>query len=65
MDMLSNGSSDETPTLAPNGTMVAYTTLRNGQNTLAVVSDNGKAKQFLRASEGDIRYPAWSPYLHR
>ncbi len=64
-DMLSNGSSDETPTLAPNGTMVAYTTLRNGQNTLAVVSDNGKAKQFLRASEGDIRYPAWSPYLHR
>jgi len=64
-DMLSNGSSDETPVLAPNGTMVAYTTLRNGQNTLAVVSDNGKARQFLRASAGDIRYPAWSPYLHR
>ena len=64
-DMLSNGRMDETPTLAPNGTMVAYTTLRGGQNTLAVVSDNGKAKQFLRSALGDIRYPAWSPYLHR
>ncbi len=64
-DMLSNGSMDETPTLAPNGAMVAYTTLRDGQNTLAVVSDNGKAKQFLKAAVGDIRYPAWSPYLHR
>ncbi len=64
-DMLSNGQMDETPTLAPNGTMVAYTTLRGGQNTLAVVSDNGKAKQFLRSAVGDIRYPAWSPYLHR
>ena len=64
-DMLSNGSMDETPTLSPNGTMVAYTTLRGGQNTLAVVSDNGKSKQFLRSAVGDIRYPAWSPYLHR
>ena len=64
-DMLSNGQMDETPTLAPNGTMVAYTTLNQGQNTLAVVSDNGKAKQFLRSALGDIRYPAWSPYLHR
>jgi TolB protein len=64
-DMLSNGRMDETPTLAPNGAMVAYTTLRGGQNTLAVVSDNGKARQFLRAAVGDIRYPAWSPYLHR
>jgi len=63
-DMLSNGRMDETPTLAPNGTMVAYTTLRGGQNTLAVVSDNGKSRQFLRSALGDIRYPAWSPYLH-
>ncbi len=64
-DMLSNGQMDETPVLAPNGTMVAYTTLRGGKNTLAVVSDNGKAKQFLRSAIGDIRYPAWSSYLHK
>lgn len=64
-DMLSNGLLDESPTLAPNGAMVAYTTLRNGQNTLAVVSDNGKSRQFLTSPAGDVREPAWSPYLHR
>ena len=63
-DILSNGRLDESPTLAPNGAMVAYTTLRNGQNTLAVVSDNGKSRQFLTSPAGDVREPAWSPYLH-
>ncbi len=62
-DLLSNGRLDESPTLAPNGAMVAYTTLRNGQNTLAVVSDNGKSRQFLTSPAGDVREPAWSPYL--
>jgi len=63
LDILSNGRLDESPTLAPNGAMVAYTTLRNGENTLAVVSDNAKARQFLISPAGDIREPAWSPYL--
>ena len=64
-DILSNGQLDESPTLSPNGAMVAYTTLRNGENTLAVVSDNAKARQFLSSPAGDVREPAWSPYLHK
>ncbi|KAG1658138.1 Tol-Pal system protein TolB [Nymphon striatum] len=63
-DFLSNGTLDESPTLSPNGAMVAYTTLKNGENTLAVVSDNAKARQFLTSPIGDIREPAWSPYLN-
>jgi TolB protein len=63
-DMLSSGSLDESPTLSPNGAMVAYTTLKNGDNTLAVVSDNAKARQFLTSPAGDVREPAWSPYLN-
>ena len=62
-DMLSNGQLDESPTLSPNGAMVAYTTKRSGRNTLAVVSDNAKSRQFLTSPSGDIREPAWSPYL--
>lgn len=62
-DTLSNGQLDESPTLSPNGAMVAYTTLKNGDNTLAVVSDNAKARQFLTSPAGDVREPAWSPYL--
>ena len=64
-DTLSNGRLDESPTLSPNGAMVAYTTLKNGDNTLAVVSDNAKARQFLTSPVGDVREPAWSPYLNQ
>ena len=64
-DTLSNGQLDESPTLSPNGAMVAYTTLKNGDNTLAVVSDNAKSRQFLTSPVGDVREPAWSPYLNR
>lgn len=63
-DRLSNGQFDDSPTLSPNGAMVAYTTMRNGENALAVISDNGKSKQFLTSPVGDIREPAWSPYLN-
>jgi len=62
-DLLSNGQLDESPTLSPNGAMVAYTTLKNDENTLAVVSDNAKSRQFLTSPVGDVREPAWSPYL--
>lgn len=61
--ILSNGRLDESPTISPNGAMVAYTTLRGGQNTLAVVSDNARARQFLTSPAGDVREPTWSPYL--
>ena len=64
-DRLSNGQFDDSPTLSPNGAMVAYTTMRNGENALAVISDNGKSKQFLTSPVGDIREPAWSPYLNK
>ena len=62
-DMLSDGNLDESPTLSPNGAMVAYSTMKNGENALAVVSDNAKARQFLTSPLGDVREPAWSPYL--
>jgi len=62
-DTLSNGQLDESPTISPNGAMVAYTTLKDGDNTLAVVSDNAKSRQFLTSPAGDVREPAWSPYL--
>jgi len=62
--ILSNGSLDESPSVSPNGAMVAYVTKKGNQNRLSVVSDNGRARQFLTAPAGDIREPAWSPYLH-
>lgn len=61
--ILSNGSLDESPSVSPNGAMVAYVTKKGNQNRLSVVSDNGRARQFLSSPPGDVREPAWSPYL--
>ncbi|MCK5901960.1 MAG: Tol-Pal system beta propeller repeat protein TolB [Cocleimonas sp.] len=63
-DIISKGKFDESPALAPNGTMIAYATQKNGRGRLVVVSDNGKSTQELYAPNGSVREPAWSPYLH-
>jgi TolB protein len=62
-DIISTGRYDESPSLAPNGTMIAYATQLKGQGKLVVVSDNGKSKQELHSPEGEVREPAWSPYI--
>lgn len=43
--------------------MVLYATDAGGRSSLAVASDNGKAHQSLYSQAGDVRDPAWSPYL--
>ena len=62
-NVVSDGRFDESPSLAPNATMVVYATQNNGRGTLSVVSDNGYAKQELFSPAGEVREPAWSPYL--
>jgi TolB protein len=54
---------DESPSLAPNGTMLMYATQDQGRGILAVVSIDGRVKYRLPSSSGDVREPAWSPYL--
>lgn len=54
---------DESPTVAPNGAMLLYSTKRGGRGVLAAVSIDAGVKFFLPAREGDVREPAWSPFL--
>lgn len=54
---------DESPSLAPNGTMLIYATQDRGRGILAFVSIDGSVKYRLPSSSGDVREPAWSPYL--
>ena len=56
---------DESPTVAPNGAMVLYATKRGGKGLLAGVSLDAGFKFFLPDLEksGDVREPAWSPFL--
>ncbi len=60
---LSKTSLDESPSVAPNGTMLIYATQDRGRGILAVVSIDGQVKYRLPSSSGDVREPAWSPYL--
>ncbi|MEJ2362053.1 MAG: Tol-Pal system beta propeller repeat protein TolB [Gammaproteobacteria bacterium] len=64
MTLLSNGNLDDSPSYAPNGSMIIYSTHRNGKGVLAIVSSDGRARQLLRFTRGSVRQPAWSPYLH-
>lgn len=54
---------DESPSVAPNGRMLIYGTQRDTKGVLAVVSVDGQTKYFLPSKFGDVREPAWSPYL--
>ena len=54
---------DESPSLAPNGTTLVYATQDGGRGVLAVVSIDRRVRYLLQSAEGDVREPAWSPYV--
>lgn len=62
--VISQTKLDESPSVAPNGTMLVYATLEGGKGILAHVSIDGRARFRLPSAEGDVREPAWSPYLN-
>lgn len=63
--VLTDGSQDESPSFAPNGRMILYATQQMGRGVLSAVSVDGRTKQQLLLTEGDIREPAWSPFSRR
>lgn len=61
--ILSATGLDESPTVAPNGTMLTYATRQQGRGMLMLVSTNGRFKTPLPTAQGEVREPSWSPYL--
>lgn len=60
--VVTDGSLDESPSFAPNGSMIIYATRGRDRGVLGAVSVDGRMKQRFTLSEGDIREPAWSPF---
>jgi len=63
MQVLTETSLDESPSISPNGAMLLYATKERSKGILAAVSLDGGVKFKLPSKFGDVREPSWSPYL--
>jgi TolB protein len=61
--VLTKGRFDESPSFAPNGATLIYAGRERGQGTLATVSADGLITQRLKSDRGEVREPAWGPFL--
>ncbi len=57
---LTDGPLDESPSYAPNGTVVIYATSSRGNAELGTVTTDGRVRQRLR-QPGEVREPSWGP----
>ena len=62
VQILTDSQKDESPTFAPNGRMILIATEIGGRGVLSAVSIDGRIKQRLSISAGDVREPAWGPF---
>jgi TolB protein len=62
---ISPGPIDESPSFAPNASMLLYAATEGRRGVLYAVSADGLVRQRLVLSDGDVREPAWGPYRER
>lgn len=62
---ISPGPIDESPSFAPNASMLLYAATEGRRGVLYAVSADGMVRQRLVLSDGDVREPAWGPYRQR
>ncbi|HEY0198313.1 MAG TPA: Tol-Pal system beta propeller repeat protein TolB [Rhodanobacter sp.] len=59
---VSPGPYDESPSFAPNASMLLYAATEGTRGVLYSVSDDGNVRQRLMLTDGDVREPSWGPY---
>ncbi len=65
LQVLTDGRLDESPSFAPNGSMIIYATQEQGTGVLAAVAVDGSVQQRLASSGRDVREPVWGPLAAR
>ena len=63
IQVLTDSDKDESPSFAPNGRMILLATVNAGRGVLFAVSSDGRIKQRLPYAGGDVREPAWGPFV--
>ena len=63
VQILTDSDRDESPSFSPNGRMILLATVINGRGVLSAVSADGRVKQRLTTTAGDVREPAWGPFI--
>lgn len=63
VSIISEGPLDESPSIAPNGSMIVYATSAPRGKRLVIISADGQVTTPLDIPHG-AREPAWSPYVH-
>lgn len=63
VQVLTDSTKDESPSFAPNSRMILIATEVGGRGLLSAVSADGRIKQRLSIAAGDVREPAWGPFL--
>ena len=63
VQILTDSTKDESPSFAPNSRMILIATETGGRGVLSAVSSDGRIKQRLSIAAGDVREPAWGPFI--
>ncbi|HEX5675649.1 MAG TPA: Tol-Pal system protein TolB, partial [Azonexus sp.] len=63
VQILTDSQKDESPSFAPNSRMILFATEIGGRGVLSAVSSDGRIKQRLSIAGGDVREPAWGPFI--
>jgi TolB protein len=63
VQIITDSDRDESPSFAPNGRMILLATVIGGRGVLSAVSADGRIKQRLSVTAGDVREPAWGPFI--
>jgi TolB protein len=61
--ILTDSDLDESPSFAPNGRQILLASIVGGRGVLSAVSSDGRVKQRLSLTAGDVREPSWGPLI--